>query len=206
MTGFTKNFLVDPNTPGPDDYWVDTKTGDSIIRPWDKLVLGASPVLTFPGIWTVEPTTTIDFNPFKWQTNPDDVQNAPTSNPVAPKYDLYLEAKGYNPARIRATGTVWTPFGWTQLQQMLPLIAPKKPNSSAPIPWPINHPATEILGIDAVVITSVSLPRIVNQTLTIIIEMIQFFPQMPIFGIYGNQGALTQKQAGEAPNTGANIA
>ena len=156
--------------------------------------------MTFPGLWQLEPKVSIGFEVAKRLLNPNGVAANP---PLPPKFDIRLQPKGYNPATVSATGEIWTANDWQTLKTYLPNISPKKGNTAQPIAWNINHPMCALLGIDQVIVTDISAPRIVDQTLTIQISMLQYFPQGRIFiNPYGNAGGTN---IGSTPNAGAQV-
>jgi hypothetical protein len=171
---------TDPNAPAEgDDYWVDTIQGEDVLRPWDKLVLGGNGASwTFPGLWQLEPKVSIGFDVAKILTN---AGNSAATPPQPPEFDIRLTPKGYDPATINVTGEIWTAADWQTLKSLLPQVSPCKGNTSAPRAFDLTHPACNLLGIDQIIITSVGFPRIVDQTLTIQMTFLQYFPQGPIF-------------------------
>lgn len=157
------------------------------MRPWDGLALGGNGAnLNFPGLWQLEPKVGIGFEVTKRLLNPGGASKNP---PDPPQFRITLTPKGYNPATINATGEIWTANDWKTLKSYLPQISPKKVNTAQPVAWNLTHPGCNLLGIDQVIITDISMPRIVDQTLTIQISMLQYFPQGQIFkNPYGNVG------------------
>lgn len=187
ITGPNNWQLPDTDVQG-DDYWVTTRARQNEVRPWDQLVLGAGGnTTTFPGLWQLEPKVSIGYEVQKLLTNPGDIATNPPK--AAPVFDIRLQPKGYDPAVVTATGEIWTGADWQALKSVLPTIAPKKGNSSFPAAFDLVHPMCNLLGINQVIVTSVSTPRISDQTLTIQISFLQYFPQGLIFkNPYGNVG------------------
>lgn len=179
ITGPNNWQLPDASVTG-DDYWVTTQNLQNEVRPWDQLVLGGGGITTtFPGLWQLEPKVSIRYEVTHLLTNPKDVAANPPK--AAPIFDIRLQPKGYDPAVVNATGEIWTGADWQALKSVLPTIAPKKGNSSFPAAFDLIHPMCNLLGINQVIVTSVSTPRITDQTLTIQISFLQYFPQDQIF-------------------------
>ncbi len=66
--------------------------------------------------------------------------------------------QGYALAKPTLTVLIWTPAQWALWQQMLPQIAPRpgKVSKKPPAPVSVTHPALNSLGINALVILTVS--------------------------------------------------
>ncbi len=177
---------TNPDAPyNGDDYWVDTVKNQPVLRPWDMFTLGGSGKnLPFPGLWKLAPKVGIGFDVTKRLLNPGGASQNP---PQPPKFKITLTPKGYNPATITATGEIWTANDWQTLKSYLPQISPKKGETAQPIAWNLVHPGCNLLGIDQVIVTEVGLPEVIDQTLTIQISLLQYFPQGQIFkNPYGN--------------------
>lgn len=170
-------------------YWTDEVKGESVLRAWDKLVLGD---YQFPGIWQIEPTAALGVDVAKWITNQNSIDE---DNP--PKFEARLVDKGFDAGRMRATGQVWTSEQWRDLQDVLPRFTPKE-SSDIRDAFDILHPATKLLGIESVLVTKVTLRPPVMQTLIIEMELLQWFPRSPFKKVRPNGGALSEADAAVA--------
>lgn len=181
------------------DFWVDLKKGESPIRIWDKLTLGG---ITFPGIAGVECSVGLDLEVAKYQTRlPAGTQPA--------QFQIGLVDKGYAPGDVRAFIQVWTLDQWEDLKETLPKFSPrsgdkqgsalggtpnnpsaKTANAKGRDAFDISHPATALLGISSVIVKKISLPMIMDQTLIVTMDMIQYFPQAGVRVLHSSGGAI----------------
>lgn len=144
------------------DFWSDEKLGDPPITTWDLLYMAGE---IWPGIWTIEVSKGID------------VEVVKTSAKIPNKLvDPTITDKGYRPGRVKAIGEIWTSADWGFLQQLLPFIVPSQSTTPRDA-YDISHPALYLLGISSVIVLDVRLPPIKQQTLTVEIDLMEWFPQ-----------------------------
>jgi hypothetical protein len=180
------------------EFWINTEKLESPIRAWDKLTLGG---ITFPGIVRLSTGVNITLEPNK-------VQTKAASGDKPAQFAISLADRGYNAAKVRATIEVWTKEQWEDLEETLPKFTPRtgekqgssiggtanNPNAQRTKgikgrdAFDIVHPATALLGITAVIVEAVSLPEIVDQTLVVTLDMLQYFPQHGVRTVHGNVG------------------
>lgn len=186
------------------DFWVDLTKGESVVRVWDKLTLGG---ITFPGLCSLQTSVGLDLEVAKYQLAPPS-----GSNPA--KFQISLTDKGYAPGSVQAIVQIWDQDQWEDMKETLPKFSPRSgAKTSGPLGAPginqksallsakgrdafdIAHPATALLGIDAVIINRVSVMPIVEQTLFVQLEMTQYFPQTGQRVLHSSGGALNPQDA-----------
>jgi hypothetical protein len=62
-----------------------------------------------------------------------------------------------------------------------------------------------LLGITSVIVTGVSLPVIVDQVLTVTVDMIQYFPRAGQRTVHGNVGSTENLDAIPAPKANSGV-
>lgn len=172
------------------DFWIDYLKGQNPIRPWDKLVLGKD---VWPGIlqkFTPVASLGYDVSKFMVSFNSTD----------GPSYKVRITDKGYEPALIQATLQIWTVEQYADLKLLLPLYSPKT-TSKTRTAYDITHPACALLGVKSVILTKVSVPLPVAQTLLIDFDMVQWFEGTPFKTTRPSGGALPTFFA-QPPDTG----
>jgi hypothetical protein len=135
------------------DFWI---RDDQAFTRWDKLLLGGK---VFPGVAQLEPM----------QQRAIGVAKRRGREPT-------LTDNGYDPGQLKASVRVWEESQWVELQDLVPQFSPRK-NDTIRTPYEIYHPATELLGIDVVTITSISVKPPEAGVLVCEIAMIQWFPE-----------------------------
>lgn len=176
------------------EFWINTTNLESPIRQWDRLILGG---ITFPGLCKLQcgVGVNLEVNPF---------QEKPATDTDPPVVGISLIDKGYKPATLRAVVAVWTKEQWGSLEAILPAFSPRSGNKQGTAgtaaralrtkgikgrdAFDIVHPATALLGIQSVIIESIELPPIEEQTLYVTIGMIQYFPTHGIRTVHGGAG------------------
>lgn len=160
-------------------YWVNLVngagvTGGSALRLWDQLSLDGQ---VFPGLAQVEPAIDVSF----------DAPNIKTldSSYTDPRYNTKLLFKGTNAGKIHANILIWDPVDWEYFQVLIKKFIPKK-TTTLRNPWAIEHPACALLGIDQICVIGASIPQIVEQTFTMRLAMVQYFPPAPLLSKFGN--------------------
>lgn len=190
----TLNDPLNRNESAP-NYWVDTKIGESPVTPWDFLVLGGE---MFPGACKIECANRLNVDVAR--------QFDPVTN--LPKLPT-LTDKGYEPAKLTATVQVWLRSDWGYLLDLLPAIVPKKKSFvGGRDAFDIMHPATDLLGITSVIITGVKVQPPQEQTLTVVIDMLEWFPETVKANpkkLRPNSVPLTQKDVPLPPEPEANL-
>lgn len=154
-------------------YWVDLKngpgTGGTRLRLWDQLFLDG---VAFPGLCQLEGGVKINFD--------TPTVKDPNSAPTDPRYINKLLYKGFDPGRITANLLIFDPFDWADFQDVFARFVPQK-TTTLQRPFGIRHPTAEFLKISKVSIVGVSVPQIVEQTLTVRLSLVQWFPPAPLF-------------------------
>ncbi len=194
------------------DFWIDLKKGESPIRIWDKLTLGG---ITFPGICGIECSVGLDVDIAKYQTR------LPSGTSPA-QFLIGLVDKGYSPGKVRAILQIWEQDQWEDLKETLPKFSPrsgdkqgssfggtpnnpsaKTANAKGRDAFDIAHPATALLGIASVIVTNITLPMVIDQTLYVQMDMLQYFPQAGVRVLHSSGGALNAKDF-DTPSPGGN--
>jgi hypothetical protein len=161
------------------DFWIDYLKGQNPIRPWDKLILGGD---IWPGILAqFTPEVSLGYDVSKFMSA-FDAKNGPT-------YKIRITDKGYEPAKLRAVLQVWTVEQWADLKAVLPKYSPKQ-TSKTRNAFDITHPACSVLGVKSVIVTRISPPLPINQTLLLEIDMVQWFEGTPFKTTRSSGGAL----------------
>lgn len=174
----------------PKDFWVDLIKGENPVRPWDKLILGGD---VWPGIlaqFTPEVSLGYDVSKFMTSFNSTD----------GPSYKIRITDKGYDPAKIKAVLQLWDIDQWEDAKILLPKYSPKT-TSKTRTAYDIIHPACALLGIKSVIITRISPPMPVGQTLLLEMDMVQWFEGTPFKTTRPSGGALPTFFA-QPPDTG----
>lgn len=193
------------------EFWVDEKKGESVIRVWDQLTLGG---ITFPGLCMIEAGTKLEIIPNKYLqkeargTTPAQYQISLSDKGYAPGRvkatiqiwtkeqweDLEETLPKFTPRwgtkQGSGIGTTQEEVGVSAGALSLSQNAKRKPDVKGRDAFEIIHPSCALLGIDAVIVTDVLLPAIVGQTLTVQMDMIQYFPQTGIKKLYSSGGDL----------------
>ncbi len=156
------------------DFW----TAETAYTFWDRLFLGGK---TWPGLAIVEPQ-----------------QNRAISVAKRRGREPTLTDNGYDPGQIKVTVKAWTEEQWSELQNLIPEFSPRK-NETVRTPLEIWHPATDVLGIDAVVITSVSMKHPSDQILLVEMNLLQWFPETSRRPIGRSDGGTLNQQDFEVP-------
>lgn len=162
--GFTPGEIDQTTLLQLGDFWVDLKQGDSPITPWDILSVAGE---YWPGLWKAEVTKGTDLEIVK----PAKVSSSTPGTPT-------ITDKGYKPTTGKLTGRIWDPTDWRYLKELLPIILPKK-DSTPKSAFDITHPALELVGLSQVIFTSVRIPPITSQILTIELDVMEWFPLTP---------------------------
>lgn len=168
-------------------FWVDMKKGESPIRQWDKLVLGG---VVWPGLCKIWPVKELAVDVSK--------QKDSKGKPKSPT----LTDNGYNPSKVKAVVQVWEQKDWERLEVILGQCAPKQ-GSTVRDAYVIIHPATTLLGIKSVIITGVSVNPPEEQTLSIELTLLEYFPETapPATAkkVHSSGGPLNEKDFTVAP-------
>lgn len=191
------------------DFWIDEKKGESPIRVWDKLTLGG---VTWPGLCRITCGVGLDIDVAKWLE-----REAQGTSPA--QFQITLTDKGYLPGTLRATIEVWEVDQWEDLKETLPQFSPRSGQKYSAGPgaavartsqvrgrdaFDIIHPATALLGIDSVIVKHITIPEIVNQTLTVQMDMLQYFPATGVRNLRTGGAAATAADA-QVPQPGKNL-
>jgi len=195
------------------DFWVDLTKGESVVRVWDKLTLGG---ITFPGLASVQASVGLDLEVAKYQLALPD-----GTNPA--KFQISLTDKGYAPGTVQAIIQIWDKDQWEDMKDTIPKFSPRSGDKTSGSlgaagvnqksallsakgrdAFDIVHPTTALLGIDAVIVTKVSLMPIAEQTLFVQLEMTQYFPQTGHRVLHSSGGAMRQDDFQVKP--GGNVA
>lgn len=194
------------------EFWVDEKKGESVLRVWDQLTLGG---ITFPGLWMLEANSKLEITPNKYLlkaargTTPAQYQITLSDQGYVPSTikatgqiwtkeqweDLEETLPKFTPRsgnkQGSQIGTSEADVGESAGALSLSPNAKRKPNVKGRDAFEIIHPACALLGLDAVIVTEVILPPIVGQTLTVQMNMIQYFPQTGKRNLYSSGGDLS---------------
>lgn len=165
------------------DFWID----ESKITQWDTLYLGG---VVWPGVCQISPK-----------------QDRAVSVAKKRGREPTLTDDGYNPGEITATLLIWTPDQWDQLKSILPRFSPRK-NETIRTPLEISHPVTSLLGIDAVIIRSISPRHPEGGIFRVDISMLQWFPETRRRTSIGRSdgGPLTESDFSvQLPDAGINL-
>lgn len=181
------------------DFWVNELSVPQLptsvdVTDWDKLWLGDLPT-AWPGLCQVEASVALNTDVVHY-TEPQ-TYHLP---PINQSQKVYIVDKGYEPAKVRATLIVWTLIQWNQLKVYLSNITPKTTNKLRPSYF-ISHPATDLLGINQVIVDSVVVRPPEEQTLYVDVFMTQWFPYLVTKVVRQGAGPV----AAAAPNAGANL-
>lgn len=195
------------------EFWVDEAQGESVVRSWDKLQLGN---IVFPGIARVDIGVGLDIQPSK-------VLEAEAQGTNPAKFKIGLTDNGYQPARVKATIEIWDRDQWEDMKETLPKFTPvsgdkqgssiggnssllgtdrrnpraKRLAGSARDAFDILHPAANLLGVNHVIVNFVTIQPIAQQTFTVVLDMIQYFPQTGRRVLHGGGGPLTGSEVAD---------
>lgn len=177
------------------NFWSGENRGESAITAWDKLIMGG---VTWPGVCKIDPVTELEIDVAKQKKKGEEVGK-----------DATLTDKGYKPATVKATIQIWDREDWEELEKILPKFAPKK-TSTVRDAFDIYHPSAALLGIDTVVVQSVSIHHPEEQTLIVEMQLLQYFPETAIEKKKVVANAGNSRRGGESleaanPNPGRNI-
>lgn len=203
------------------DFWIDLLKGESPIRVWDKLTLGG---ITFPGLCKIETGTSLELDVAKFIKKGQSATDPPI-------YNIRLTDRGYAPGDVRAMIAIWEQDQWEDMKETLPKFSPRtgsddkgKPNGpSGPVAtraksqqqqnlagrdaFDIVHPATALLGISSVLVRGVRILPIEEQTLVVVMDMIQYFPTRTDWPrpVHTSGGAQVDGSDSAVPKAGGNI-
>lgn len=174
-----------------DDFWRDEAPGESVWRPWDKLILGG---ITFPGVVKITCAIGVGIDVNKY------LKKRGTATEPA-QFRITLTDRGYEPGTVRAEVEIWDADQWEDLKETLPKFTPRtgdfqgsdivgatsadgtvtnqaakrSDNIKGRDAFDIVHPTTRLLGVDSVVIKGISVPHVENGCLKFTIDMIEYF-------------------------------
>lgn len=172
------------------DFWIDYLAGQNPIRPWDKLILGGD---VWPGILSqFTPVASLGYDVSKFMVS--------FNQQTGPTYKVRITDKGFDPALIKAVLQVWTVEQYADLKLLLPEYTPKT-TSRTRTAYDITHPSCSLMGIKSVILTRVSVPLPVGQTLMVEFDMVQWFEGTPFKTTRPSGGALPTFFA-QTPDTG----
>lgn len=160
----------------PGDFWVNDigippiPTGFDLTN-WDKLWLGDIPK-AWPGICKLEVQVGLETDIVHY-TDP-----ASATLPLAlQSQKIFLDDKGYSPAKLRATLMIWDRISWLSLKAFMFSVAPDVTARIRPA-YGITHPAASLLGVNMVIVDGFVVHPPEEQTLYLEIMMTQWFPYL----------------------------
>lgn len=212
------------------DFWIDLNKGESPIRVWDKLTLGG---ITFPGLCALECSVGLDLDVAKYQTRlaagtqPAQFLIGLIDKGYSPgtiraflqiwEQDQWEDMKEtlpkFSPRSGNKQGSSLGNGGVASASDAnanssgalgVNVSAQRSAGIKGRDAFDISHPTAALLGITSVIITKITIPPIIEQTMIVTMDMLQYFPQAGVRVLHSSGGSLNAKDF-DTPNPGGNV-